>query len=199
MPVIPCGLRGDHFTHETDSVWPLHFKHSHWWRRRSRSKFASHYAWGTNGVMWMQDGWKVYMDSYMTSNGSWVRGQLDWFFFLNHLLEVGLKQNWGIMGLRTLTTIDLSYLVMCEEPHEHKFIEIAFGLGSSTYEFTLHWGPVTTLHDFGCVLGRLLDTFFWAPTISCSHLLAHAWSFDYASSLGTCLVHKFHWANQLGG
>ena len=28
----------------------LHFKHSRWWKRRSRSKFASHYAWGTNGV-----------------------------------------------------------------------------------------------------------------------------------------------------
>jgi hypothetical protein len=39
-----------HFTHETESMWPLHFKHSHWWKRRSRSKFASHYAWGTSGV-----------------------------------------------------------------------------------------------------------------------------------------------------
>jgi hypothetical protein len=29
---------------------PVHFKHSHWWRRWSRSKFASHYAWGTNRV-----------------------------------------------------------------------------------------------------------------------------------------------------
>ena len=36
-----------HFTHKTESLWPLHFKHSRW---RSRSKFASHYAWGTNGV-----------------------------------------------------------------------------------------------------------------------------------------------------
>ena len=31
-----------------ESPWPLHFKHSHWWKRRSRSKFTSHYAWGTN-------------------------------------------------------------------------------------------------------------------------------------------------------
>ena len=22
-----------HFTHETESPWPLHFKHSHWWKR----------------------------------------------------------------------------------------------------------------------------------------------------------------------
>ena len=28
-----------HFTNETESPWPFHFKHSHWWKRRSRSKF----------------------------------------------------------------------------------------------------------------------------------------------------------------
>ena len=39
-----------HFTHKTESPWPWHFKHSHWWKRRSRCKFSSHYAWGTNGV-----------------------------------------------------------------------------------------------------------------------------------------------------
>ena len=39
-----------HFTHEAESMWPLHFKHYQWWKRKSRSKFASHYAWGTNGV-----------------------------------------------------------------------------------------------------------------------------------------------------
>ena len=39
-----------HFTHKTESPWPLHFKHSHWWKRRSWSKFASHYAWETHGV-----------------------------------------------------------------------------------------------------------------------------------------------------
>jgi hypothetical protein len=29
-----------------------------------------------------------------------------------------------------------------------------------TYDFTLHLGSVTTLHDCGGVLGRPLDTFF---------------------------------------
>ena len=38
------------------------------------------------------------------------------------------------------------------------------------------WGSVTTLHDFGGVLGQPLDTFFWALTISWSQLLAHVWS-----------------------
>jgi hypothetical protein len=37
-------------THKTRSPWPLHFKHSHWWKSRARSKFVSHYARGTNGV-----------------------------------------------------------------------------------------------------------------------------------------------------
>ena len=38
------------------------------------------------------------------------------------------------------------------------------------------WGSVTTLHDFGGVSGRPLDTFFWALTISWSRLLARGWS-----------------------
>ena len=33
-------------------------------------------------------------------------------------------------------------------------------------------GSVTTLHDFGGVLGRPLDTFTWALAISRSRLLA---------------------------
>ena len=38
------------------------------------------------------------------------------------------------------------------------------------------WGSVTTLHDFGGVVGRPLDTFFWALTISWSRQLARVWS-----------------------
>ena len=41
------------------------------------------------------------------------------------------------------------------------------------------WGPVTTLHDFGGVLGGPLDTFFWALTNSWSRLLARVWSGPY--------------------
>ena len=38
---------------------------------------------------------------------------------------------------------------------------------------TLHYtrGPMTTLHNFGGVLGQPLDTFFWALPISWSWLL----------------------------
>jgi hypothetical protein len=38
------------------------------------------------------------------------------------------------------------------------------------------WGHVTTLRDFGGDLGRPFDTFFWALTLSWSHLLARVWS-----------------------
>ena len=62
-----------------ETPWPLHFKHSRWWKRRSPSKFASHYAGGTNGVMWMQDGCTIYMDPYMASNGS--RFVVTWIIF----------------------------------------------------------------------------------------------------------------------
>ena len=75
----------------------------------------------------MQDGCKVYMDSYMASIGSC--SMVTWTIFKNHLLEIGLTQNRHIRG------------------------------------------SVATLHDFGGVLGRPLDTFFEALTISRSWLL----------------------------
>ena len=64
----------------------------------------------------MQDGCKVYMDSYMTSNGSCFL--VTWTIFKNHLLEVSLTQNWETMTIRTLTTVDLFYFIMREDPHE---------------------------------------------------------------------------------
>ena len=63
--------------------------------------------------MCMQDGCKVYMDFYMASNGSCVMVTLT--NFKNHLLEVGLTQNQETMALRTLTTVDLFYFIICED------------------------------------------------------------------------------------
>ena len=78
-------------THETEGPWPLYFKHSRWWKRRSRSKSASHYTRGTKRSMCMQDGCKACMDSYMVSNG--LCFIFTWTIFKNHFLEVGLTQN----------------------------------------------------------------------------------------------------------
>ena len=105
-----------HFTDETESLLPLHFKHSHWWKMQSRSKFTSHYAWRTNMVceckMDVKSTWIPTW--HQTDHVSWSLGAL----FKNRLLEVGLTQNWETMALRTLTIFDLFYYIMCENPHE---------------------------------------------------------------------------------
>jgi hypothetical protein len=62
---------------------------------------------------WMQDGCKVYIGSYMTSNGSCF--MVTWTIFKNHFLEVGLTQNRETMAFQMLTTVDLFYFIMCED------------------------------------------------------------------------------------
>ena len=79
--------------------------------------------------MWMQDGCKGAMDSYMASNGSCF--MVIWTVFKNHLLEVVLTQHQETTALWTLTTVGLFYFIMRGHPHEHKIVEIAFG-----------WGPI---------------------------------------------------------
>ena len=106
----------NHFTHETESPWPVYFKHSHWWKRLTWSKFASHYAWGTNGVCKCKMDVKVYMVSYKTSNGSCF--MVTWIIFKNHLLEVGLTRNRKTTALRTPTTVDLFTFITHEDMHE---------------------------------------------------------------------------------
>ena len=73
----------------------------------------------------MQDGCKVYMASYIASHGSCF--MVTWTNFKNRLLEMGLTHKWETMALRTLKTVDLFSFIMCEDLHEYKFIEIAFG------------------------------------------------------------------------
>jgi hypothetical protein len=124
--------------------------------------------------MWMQDGCKVYMHSYMASNGSCF--MFTRIIFKNHLLEIGLTQNRETMTLRMLTTIDL-FLPCTRTNMNRNSLKEHLVEGSVTYDFTLHfWGSVTTLHDFGGVVGWPLDTFFWALTISWSRLLKWVWS-----------------------
>ena len=64
-----------HFTHETESPVPLHFKHSHWWKRRSWPKLASHYAGGTNGVC----------ECKMNVKSAWILYGIEWITFHGHL------------------------------------------------------------------------------------------------------------------
>jgi hypothetical protein len=64
----------------------------------------------------MQDGSKVYMDSYMASNG--ICFMVAWIIFKNHLLQVGPTLNREAMALRMLTTVDLFSSIMFEDPHK---------------------------------------------------------------------------------
>ena len=106
-----------HFTHKTECPWPMHFKHSHRWKRRSLSEFASHYAWGTNGVceckIDVKSTW-IYKDLYMASNGSYL--MVTWTIFKSHLFKIRLTQNRRPLWM--LTTVDLFYLIICENMHE---------------------------------------------------------------------------------
>ena len=75
----------------------------------------------------MQDGCKVYMDSYMALNGSWVT--VTWTIFKNHLLRVGLTENREIMAL---------------QPHKCWFILFYHVWGPAWIEShwnSISWGP----------------------------------------------------------
>ena len=67
----------------------------------------------------------ILIDSYVALHGSCF--MVTWTILKNHLLKVGLTQNRETVALRMLTTADLFYLIMCEDPHEWKFLEIAVG------------------------------------------------------------------------
>ena len=138
----------------------LHFKHSHWWNGRSRSKFASHYAWGIDRVCeWMQDGCEVYMDSYMVLNGSCF--MVIWIVIKIHLLEVNPTQNQETMALRMFATVGLIYFIMCEGRAWMKIYWNSIWLRARIHVISHYtWGSVTIVDDFGDDSGRPLDTFF---------------------------------------
>ena len=161
-----------HFTHETESPWPLDFKHSHWWKKAEpvQDRYFT-LRLKDQRSRWMQDdGCKVYMESYMASNG--LCFMVTWTVFKNHLLEVGPTQNRG--DDRT--------------PNAHNYWFILFYHVWVPAWIETHWGPGhmwlhTTLENpwlhymiLEVYLGWPLDTFFWAPTISWSWLLACVWS-----------------------
>ena len=91
--------------------------------------------------MWMQDGCKVYVDSYMALNIPCF--MVTCIIFKNYLLEVGLTGE--STALWTLTTVDLFYFIMCEDPQprmNRRSLKLAFGWGAShTWLHTILEGP----------------------------------------------------------
>ena len=67
-----------------------------------------------------------------------------------------------------------------------KLLETTLGWGPGHIYMTSNYtrGSVTALHDFGGVLGRPWDTFFWTLTTSWSRLLARVWSGPYVDVNG---------------
>ena len=141
------------FTHRTGSPWPVHFKHCHGWK-----------------------GGAAPSSLHTTLEGPTESSTT----FKNHLLEVGLTKNWETMALWTLTTVDA--LILFYHVWGSAWIEIRWhsirlrSRSHTTSHYT--WGPATTLHDVGGVLGwdgLWTLPFFWALTISWSRLLARVW------------------------
>ena len=67
--------------------------------------------------MWMQDGFKVYMDFYMVSNGSCFI--VAWIILKKYLLKVGLTQNQNTMALWSFTsTIRWMWATLNSNPRE---------------------------------------------------------------------------------
>ena len=118
----------------------------------------------------------------------WIMLMATWTLFRNHFLEVGQIQNGETMALWTHTTVGLSYFIMFWwfawiMIHWYSIWLRAWSRMTSHYT----WGSVTTLHDFGGVLGQPLDTLFCALTISWSRVLARMWSGPYFSKICVAL------------
>ena len=166
-----------HFTHETESQWPLHIKHSHWWEKAELVQVRFTVRSRDQCSVWMQDGCKVYTCSYIASNGSCF--MITWIIFEIHLLEVGLTQNRETMALWKFTTVDLFYFyhvwrrAWIEFHWKKHLVEDWWHMAS---HYTWVYVTMSILHDFGGVFGRPLDTFYWALTSSWSRLLACLWS-----------------------
>ena len=101
------------------------------WRTRTES--------GTPTLRGYKMNVKVCMDSYMAWNGSCF--MVTWTIFKNYLLEVGSNNTGRTMALRTLTTIDLFYLIMCEDP---AWIEVHWNS-----IWLRNWSHVTSHYTWG--------------------------------------------------
>ena len=86
-----CHMLIIHVIHETEGPWPSNTLQAPSLVEKAELvhvRFTLCYAWGTNGVCECTMRCKVYMDSYVASNGSCF--MVTWTILKNHLLEVSL-------------------------------------------------------------------------------------------------------------
>jgi hypothetical protein len=143
---------------------------------RSWSKFASHLRLRDQRSMWMQDECKVYMDSYMTSNGPCF--MVTWIIFKNHIFESNRPNtNPGDHGTRDAYN---RWFILFHHMWKPTWIEIHWNniwlrpQSQMTSHYT--WGSVTHFMILGMSWDGPLDTFFWALTMPRSRLFACVWS-----------------------
>ena len=124
---------------------------------------------------WMQDGCKVYMNFYRGIKWIMFHGHLD--YFRKSLL--GGRSNTKL-GDHDIPNAHNYWYILFYHAWGPTWIEIYWNniwlraRSHMTSHYT--WESVTTLHDFGGVLGRPMDIFFWALTISWSRILVRVWS-----------------------
>jgi hypothetical protein len=135
---------------------------------------APHYAWGTNGVSECKTGVE---STWVLTSHQMDHFVVTWIIFKNHLLKIGLTQNRETMALWTLITVDFILFYHAWGPAWIEIHRNSILLRAQSH-MTSHYtrGSVTTLHDFGGVLGRPLNPFVWALLISWSRLSACVWS-----------------------
>ncbi len=147
-----------HFTHETKCPWPYSSRILIGGKSRAGPSSLHTKLEGPHSV-WMQDGCKVYMASYMASNGSCFL--LTWTILKK--TPLGGRPNTKLGDHGTLNA------------HNHWFILFYHVWGPAWIEIhwnsiwlrvRLHmtsdytWGTTTTLRDFGGFLGRHFDSSF---------------------------------------
>ena len=109
------------------------------------------------------------------------------------------------LALQILTTIDLLYVIMCEDPTLIEFHWNNNWLRAWSFTSSHHtWGPVTTLHDFGSVLRWPLDTSFWLSQVHgrgswlvCEVALSMQSLLLYQYHLAQCCILSLHTSNRL--
>ena len=147
--------------------------------------WASHYAWGANGVCEC----KMDVESTWISIWHWM-DCVSWSLGLFLKPPLGGRLNIKLGDHGTLNT-HKCWLILFDHVWGPAWIEMNWNsiwLRVQSH-MTSHyiWGFVTTLHAFGGLLGWPWDTFFWALRISWSWLLACVWS-GMDNVLSCCLM-----------
>ena len=144
--------------------WPLHFKHSRWWKRWSWSKFASDYTWGINRVCEC----KMDVKSTWTPTWHWM-DHVSWSFGLFQKPPLGGRLNTKSGDHSTLNA-HKCWFILYYHVWGPAWIEthwISIWLGAQSHMASHYtWGSVTT-HTTWCWDG------LWTLSFGLSQFYGH--------------------------